>query len=45
MARCAAARQLAASLAYDILGRTLPLVFLEARAWDVGPRETTLTSE
>ncbi|WP_145013352.1 iron reductase [Mycobacterium marseillense] len=32
----AAARQLAASLVHEIIGRMLPLVLLEGRAWDVG---------
>ncbi|MCA2242329.1 MULTISPECIES: iron reductase [Mycobacterium] len=32
----AAARQLAASLIHEIIGRMLPLVLLEGRAWDVG---------
>lgn len=36
MGRRAAARQLAATLTHDILGRMLPLVLLEGRAWDVG---------
>lgn len=32
----AAARQVAATLVHEIIGRMLPLVFLEGRAWDVG---------
>lgn len=32
----AAARQLAATLVHEIIGRMLPLVLLEGRAWDVG---------
>lgn len=32
----AAGRQLAASLIHEIIGRMLPLVLLEGRAWDVG---------
>ena len=32
----AAARQLTATLVHEIIGRMLPLVLLEGRAWDVG---------
>lgn len=32
----AATRQLVASLIHEIIGRMLPLVLLEGRAWDVG---------
>lgn len=32
----AAARQLVASLIHEVIGRMLPLVLLEGRAWDVG---------
>lgn len=36
LGRSAAARQLAASLAHEVIGRMLPLVLMECRAWDVG---------
>ena len=41
--RCAAAQQLAATFSHVVLGRVVPLLVLEGRAWDPGPENSGCT--